>query len=162
MVLRKFVLFLKPWKFCSDLALYSVRVIYKILVPDIEKTIVAEQWACTGMQFTPKPNVRVVHILALTVPANDDITRIARYVNDIEIRIVDDSWHVQRIFGSFRDNHIVVFCGYEVKANLMVIMLVYPKTGDHHFVQESSTGSRRAGNNVNVLKQTSTPRGIET
>jgi hypothetical protein len=29
-------------------------------------------------------------------------------------------------------------------------------------VQESSTGSRRAGNNVNVLKQTSTPRGIET
>ena len=109
------------------------------------------------MQFTPKPNVRVVHILALTVPANDDITRIAHYVYDIEIRIVDDSWHVQRIFGSFRDNHIVVFCGYEVKANLMVIMLVCPKTGDHRLVQESSTGSRRASNNVNVLKQTSTP-----
>ena len=109
------------------------------------------------MQFTPKPNVRVVHILALTVPANDDITWIARYVNDIEIRIVDDSWHVQRIFGSFRDNHIVVFCGYEVKANLMVIMLVCPETGDHRLVQEGSTGSRRAGNNVNVLEQTSTP-----
>ena len=109
------------------------------------------------MQFTPKPNVRVVHILALTVPANDDITWIARYVNDIEIRIVDDSWHVQRIFGSFRDNYIVVFCGYEVKANLMVIMLICPKTGDHSLMQESGTGSRRAGNNVNVLKQTSTP-----
>jgi len=43
MVLRKFVLFLKPWKFCSDLVLCGVRVIYEILVPDIEKTIVAEQ-----------------------------------------------------------------------------------------------------------------------
>ena len=109
------------------------------------------------MQFTPKPNVRVVHILALTVPANDDITRIAHYVYDIEIRIVDDSWHVQRIFGTFRDNYIVVFCGYEVKANLMVIMLICPKTGDHRLVQESSSGSRRAGNNVNVLKHEPLP-----
>jgi len=152
-ILGEVVNLFEPRKFFGDQLLGLVGISHEVLVSDLKETLVTGHSFCTGMHLAPQANIRVVNALVFSMATDDHIARITNDIDNVYLRIViNNGWHVHRIFGPLGDEYLSVVGRYEIESNFVIVVFVDFEARHHDLGQQRRTTAWRAGNYVKVLK----------